>query len=241
MNILIKFLIVFFIIGSSAFANDRCIYQNIDEKKPKIMIVGDSQIDNDFNNCNLLSTLVSSKLNQNIDAFVEGGSGYVSKNIKLKGAKSFKKLTKKAKITNYDWVIWVSGADLNSIRESNQNELEKQTNKILSDDLTKGYLIKTFNFEQNKDTNFIIGLTSDLSKKLKEKKYTPLLKSGKLLIERYKRLDQKYDNVYFLPLQNFINKDDKSNYTDKYDGVHYSDKSMNILSNEIVKIINSKK
>lgn len=239
MNIFIKFLIVFFIIGSPAFANDRCIYQNIDEKKPKIMIVGDSQIDNDFNNCNLLSTLVSSKLNQNIDAFVEGGAGYISKDIKSK-AKSFKKLTKKAKITNYDWVIWVSGADLNSIRGSNQNELEKQTNKILSDDLTKGYLIKTFNFEQNKDTNFIIGLTSDLSKKLKEKKYTPLLKSGKLLIERYKRLDQKYDNVYFLPLQNFINKDDKSNYTDKYDGVHYSDKSMNILSNEIVKIINSK-
>lgn len=239
MNIFIKFLIVFFIIGSSAFANDRCIYQNIDEKKPKIMIVGDSQIDNDFNNCNLLSTLVSSKLNQNIDAFVEGGAGYISKDIKSK-AKSFKKLTKKAKITNYDWVIWVSGADLNSIRGSNQNELEKQTNKILSDDLTKGYLIKTFNFEQNKDTNFIIGLTSDLSKKLKEKKYTPLLKSGKLLIERYKRLDQKYDNVYFLPLQNFINKDDKSNYTDKYDGVHYSDKSMNILSNEIIKIINSK-
>ena len=239
MNIFIKFLIIFFIISTSAFANNRCIYQNIDEKKPKIMIVGDSQIDNDFNNCNLLSTLVSSKLNQNIDAFVEGGAGYISKDIKSK-AKSFKKLTKKAKITNYDWVIWVSGADLNSIRGSNQNELEKQTNKILSDDLTKGYLIKTFNFEQNKDTNFIIGLTSDLSKKLKEKKYTPLLKSGKLLIERYKRLDQKYDNVYFLPLQNFINKDDKSNYTDKYDGVHYSDKSMNILSNEIVKIINSK-
>jgi len=44
-----------------------------------------------------------------------------------------------------------------------------------------------------------------------------------------------------LLLNNFINKDDKSNYTDKYDGVHYSDKSMNTLSNEIVKIINSKK
>ena len=240
MNIFIKFLIIFFIISTSAFANDRCIYQNIDEKKSKIMIVGDSQIDNNFNNCNLLSTLVSSKLNQNIDAFVEGGAGYISKDIKSK-AKSFKKLTKKAKITNYDWVVWVSGADLNSIRGSNQNELAKQTNKILSDDLMKGYLIKTFNFEQNKNTNFIIGLTSDLSKKLKDKKYTLLLKSGKLLIERYKRLDQKYDNVYFLPLQNFINKDDKSNYTDKYDGVHYSDKSMNILSNEIVKIINSKK
>ena len=240
MNIFIKFLIIFFIISASAFANDRCIYQNIDEKKSKIMIVGDSQIGNNFNNCNLLSTLVSSKLNQNIDAFIEGGAGYISKDIKSK-AKSFKKLTKKAKITNYDWVVWVSGADLNSIRGSNQNELAKQTNKILSDDLMKGYLIKTFNFEQNKDTNFIIGLTSDLSKNLKEKKYTPLLKSGKLLIERYKRLDQKYDNVYFLPLQNFINKDDKSNYTDKYDGVHYSDKSMNTLSNEIVKIINSKK
>ena len=105
----------------------------------------------------------------------------------------------------------------------------------------KGYLIKTFNFEQNKNINFIIGLTSDLSKNLKEKKYTQLLESGQLLIERYKRLDQKYDNVYFLPFQNFINKDDKSNYTDKYDGVHYSDKSMNTLSNEIVKIINSKK
>ena len=239
MNIFLNFLIIFLIIGTSAFANDRCSYQNIDEKKAKIIIVGDSQIDNNINNCNLLSTLVSSKLNQNIDAFVEGGAGYISKNIKSK-AKSFKKLTKRAKITNYNWVVWISGADLNSIRGSNQNEIEKQTNKILSDDLTKGYLIKTFNFEQNKNTNFIIGLTSDLSKKLKEKKYTPLLKSAKLLIERYKRLDQKYDNVYFLPLQNFINKDDKSNYTDKYDGVHYSDKSMNILSNEIVKIINSK-
>ena len=240
MKTLIKFLIIFIVIGSSAFANDRCIYQNIDERKAKIIIIGDSQIDNNFNSCNLLSTLVSSKLNQNIDAFVEGGAGYISKDIKSKG-KSFRKLKKGAKLADYNWVIWISGADLNSIRSSNENELAKQTDKILSDDLMKGYLIKTFNFEQNKNINFIIGLTSDLSKNLKEKKYTQLLESGQLLIERYKRLDQKYDNVYFLPFQSFINKDDKSNYTDKYDGVHYSDKSMNTLSNEIVKIINSKK
>ena len=162
------------------------------------------------------------------------------KDIKSK-AKSFRKLKKGAKLKNYDWVIWISGADLNSIRSSNENELAKQTDKILSDDLMKGYLIKTFNFEQNKNINFIIGLTSDLSKNLKEKKYTQLLESGQLLIERYKKLDQKYDNVYFLPFQSFINKDDRSNYTDKFDGVHYSDKSMNTLSNEIVKIINSKK
>ena len=93
MKTLIKFLIIFIVIGSSAFANDRCIYQNIDERKAKIIIIGDSQIDNNFNSCNLLSTLVSSKLNQNIDAFVEGGAGYISKDIKSKG-KSFRKLKK---------------------------------------------------------------------------------------------------------------------------------------------------
>ena len=196
MKTLIKFLIIFIVIGSSAFANDRCIYQNIDERKAKIIIIGDSQIDNNFNSCNLLSTLVSSKLNQNIDAFVEGGAGYISKDIKSKG-KSFRKLKKRAKLVDYNWVIWISGADLNSIRSSNENELAKQTDKILSDDLTKGYLIKTFNFEQNKNINFIIGLTSDLSKNLKEKKYTQLLESGQLLIERYKRLDQKYDMFIF--------------------------------------------
>ena len=239
MKIFIKFLILFFFITTFSHTNESCIYQNINEKKAKIILIGDSQIDNSSNGCNLLSNLISSKLNQNIDVFVEGGSGYISKNIKSKG-KSFRKLKKGAKIKDYNWVIWISGADLNSIRGSNQNELAKQTNKILSDDLMKGYLIKTFKFEQNKNINFIIGLTSDFSKNLKEKKYTPLLKSGKLLIERYKKLDQKYDNVYFIPLQKFINKDDKSNYTNNYDGVHYSDKSMQILSNEIVKIVNLK-
>ena len=239
MKIFIKFLILFFFITTFSHTKESCIYQNVNEKKAKIILIGDSQIDNSSNGCNLLSNLISSKLNQNIDVFVEGGSGYISKNIKSKG-KSFRKLKKGAKIKDYNWVIWISGADLNSIRGSNQNELAKQTNKILSDDLMKGYLIKTFKFEQNKNINFIIGLTSDFSKNLKEKKYTPLLKSGKLLIERYKKLDQKYDNVYFIPLQKFINKDDKSNYTNNYDGVHYSDKSMQILSNEIVKIVNLK-
>lgn len=216
----------------------KCNFIENYNRKLNIMLVGDSQIDNgnEFK-CNVLAAELSYNLKNSIDVFVKGGSGYVSKDIKLNRAKSFKQLTKNKDLSNYDWVIWISGADLNSFRESKNDELIKRVDKIISKDLKKGYLIDTFNFNKNKNTNFIISLTTDMSQNLKMKKYTRLINSGQKLIERYREVAASYENVFFIPIQDFVDKDNKILYTDRYDGVHYSNKAMKILAKPISKII----
>jgi lysophospholipase L1-like esterase len=216
----------------------KCDFIKNSEKKFKIMLVGDSQIDNGNNyKCNILASELSYNLNNAIDVFVKGGSGYVSKDIDIKKSKNFKQLTKKKDLSTYDWVIWISGADLNSFREAKDDLLIKRVDKIISKNLKSGYLIDTLNFSQNKDTKFIISLTNEMSENLKTKKYMKLINSGQKLIKRYREVANKYENVFFLPIQDHIDKDNETLYTDKYDGVHYSNKGMQILAQPLSEII----
>ena len=216
----------------------KCDFIKNSEKKLKIMLVGDSQIDNGNNyKCNILASELSYNLNNVIDVFVKGGSGYVSKDIDIKKSKNFKQLTKKKDLSTYDWVIWISGADLNSFREAKDDQLIKRVDKIISKNLKSGYLIDTFNFSQNKYTKFIISLTNEMSENLKTKKYMKLINSGQKLIKRYREVANKYENVFFLPIQEHIDKDNETLYTDKYDGVHYSNKGMQILAKPLSEII----
>ena len=116
-------------------------------------------------------------------------------------------------------------------------KLAKRVDKIISKNLKSGYLIDTFNFSQNKDTKFIISLTNEMSENLKTKKYMKLINSGQKLIKRYREVANKYENVFFLPIQEHIDKDNETLYTDKYDGVHYSNKGMQILAKPLSEII----
>ena len=216
----------------------KCNFIKNSKKKLKIMLVGDSQIGNGSKyKCNILASELSYNLKNSIDVFVESGSGYISKDINLERAKSFSQLTKNKNLSDYDWIIWISGADLNALRETKGDLLIKRVDKIISKNLNKGYLLDTFNFSQNKDTKLIISLTSDMSENLKTKKYMNLINSGQKLIKRYSETANKYENVFFLPIQNYIDKDDENLYTDKYDGVHYSDKAMQILVRPLIEII----